>query len=247
MKVKTKEIFSGHKFKYFDDQIIGQCLNQDKLWEPALTDYISKRFLYLTDKQTFIDIGAHVGYFSVLWASLADNIHEPDYRATIWAFEPKKENFSILEENLIRFDCDYHSIKFFDCAIGIKETEGTLICDKKNTGKNEVHTNINNVYLSKEQTIEPCYIKKITSFDIDWDDVNLIKIDTEGGEDQIIKSMWDLLMPGTQIIVEENYEVNKFIEKTKVYVPYFIRNRFILPDGTVSKDQYHIDYVLEKE
>jgi len=62
-------------------------LEQHGTWEPRTTEYIKT---HLKPGQTFLDIGAQVGYFSALASSLG---------ATVIAFEPSSENRKYLAEN----------------------------------------------------------------------------------------------------------------------------------------------------
>jgi FkbM family methyltransferase len=66
-----------------------------------------------------IDIGAHIGVFSVLAATWADNV-------TVYSFEPEPDNFQLLVENT-RINHLENSIKPFNIAVSDKSTPRILL------------------------------------------------------------------------------------------------------------------------
>jgi FkbM family methyltransferase len=71
-----------------NDHVISRHLAFHKVWEPYETT-VTKKFL---DKNTiFIDIGANIGYYSLLAGSISKKV---------LSFEPEKKNFQILSENI---------------------------------------------------------------------------------------------------------------------------------------------------
>jgi tRNA/tmRNA/rRNA uracil-C5-methylase (TrmA/RlmC/RlmD family) len=79
----------GEKFDF-----IKQEFKKSGTWEPKTTDYIKK---HLKKGQTFVDVGANVGYYSILASELG---------AKVIAFEPSKDNRELLEQNIKDNNCE---------------------------------------------------------------------------------------------------------------------------------------------
>lgn len=60
-------------------------------WEPVVLDVVSPT---LQPGMTVIDIGAHIGYYSLLFAKLVGP------RGSVFSFEPLPANFALLEKNV---------------------------------------------------------------------------------------------------------------------------------------------------
>ena len=70
----------------------GRFLYYFGMWEPNLTHWITER---LKDGDVFVDVGANVGYFSLLASTLVGSGH-------VVAVEPTPRAFDMLEESLRR-------------------------------------------------------------------------------------------------------------------------------------------------
>jgi methyltransferase, FkbM family len=84
------------------------------VWEPKTTEYIET---HLKKGQTFVDIGANVGYFSILASKLG---------AKVLAFEPSLNNRTLLEKNIKDNNCD---VQVFSQALSNKNGGGFLYTD----------------------------------------------------------------------------------------------------------------------
>jgi len=86
--IKTKDNF----YMYLDpsDYAVSGHLSIDNIWEPFETSLFKK---FIKKNSVFIDIGAHIGYYSLLCASKANN-------GTIVSFEPVPRNYNILQKNI---------------------------------------------------------------------------------------------------------------------------------------------------
>jgi FkbM family methyltransferase len=132
--------------------------------------------------QFFIDIGAHVGYFSLIASVLLEE------KGQIFTFEAAKGTFDVLEKNLKPF----FNIKTFHNAVTDVETDLTFFefpfsHSEYNTLHNE---QFKNEAWYKKFKPEKIIVKGITLDSIvqKFELKNpLIKIDTEGAEAQVIK------------------------------------------------------------
>nr|QFG74170.1 MAG: capsular polysaccharide synthesis protein [Megaviridae environmental sample] len=153
-------------------------LRQKKTWEPNVT----KGMLYKFIKKkidTFIDIGANIGYYTLLFAS--KNIKT-------YSFEPNLENYNILTKNL--------KINNFNSSIiynlGLSESIGELefYYRKEKSGHGTFNKNI-----IKQQNLKLCKkikVDKLDNINIQGENI-MVKIDIEGYELNAIKGMLKLL------------------------------------------------------
>ena len=74
-----------------NDHPIVDSLRETGMWEPKTTKFIKDN---LKKGQVFYDIGANVGYFSLLASKLVGG------RGTVYSFEPNPENIKYLEKNI---------------------------------------------------------------------------------------------------------------------------------------------------
>jgi len=171
--------------------------------------YISKEYNKsinkIKDNSIVIDIGAHIGIFSVLAAKLARNVR-------VYSYEPFNGSFQILIKN-IELNRLQENIHPFMIGIGNKKSTRMLFLDK-NPAK---HT----MFDRKKNNFIP--IKIISLKDIFTENrlskCDLLKLDCEGAEYEIIfNTSPKFLQKIKNIIIEchPNGDVNKlkkFLEK----------------------------------
>ncbi len=143
-------------------------------------EYKSSIDLIKKSTMPIIDIGAHVGFFSIFVSCLNKNIF-------VYAVEPEKKNFELLEKH--KNENNLKNIKTFKCAIGEETKNGNLFISEdsvnnfivKNNLKNKINDkNFQNVRIfSIKDFLDTNNIKK----------VSLIKMDIEGEEFAIINSI----------------------------------------------------------
>lgn len=75
------------------DRVIVPWMREYRTWEP---DVVAAIRALLEPGMTFLDIGAHVGYHTLLGATLVGST------GTVVALEPEPRNFALLERNLAR-------------------------------------------------------------------------------------------------------------------------------------------------
>lgn len=141
-----------------------------------------KREYYFPEEikpKVIFDIGGNIGITSIYLASIF-----PD--SLIYSFEPLKENFEILKKNTSQ----YNNIEVFNIGLGSKNGrfEVYLSDDNENHGGvsfySEVEGNLSESYIECEVRNINDIIKEIGVTSID-----LIKIDTEGGEYDILTAL----------------------------------------------------------
>ncbi|WP_405241612.1 FkbM family methyltransferase [Lentisalinibacter salinarum] len=75
------------------DDVIGRHIYKYGAHEPETTDFL-KRTLDIRDGDVILDVGANIGWYSLVLDRIAG-----EARADIYAFEPDPENFALLGEN----------------------------------------------------------------------------------------------------------------------------------------------------
>jgi len=127
--------------------------------------------------KVILDIGGNIGTTSVYYGHIF-----PD--AKIYSFEPVPDNFEILQKNIKGFP----NITAFNVALGKENTTAKIYTysDNDNTGGYSLYDL--EVDRDKYQEIT---VKKTDAFlrEIGVDQVDLIKIDTEGAEYDILTTM----------------------------------------------------------
>lgn len=153
-------------------------LRNKKTWEPSVT----KGMLYKFNEKkidTFIDIGANIGYYTLLLAN--KNIKT-------YSFEPNLENYNILTKNL-KINNFNNSLHY---NLGLSDSIGKLefYYSKEKSGHGSFNKKI-----VEQQNLNLCKIIKVNKLDnIDIQGKNImVKIDIEGYELNAIMGMLQLL------------------------------------------------------
>lgn len=93
----------------------------DGLYERFETAFVRRT---LREGQSFVDLGAHIGYYSRLAASIVGPMGE------VFAFEPAPENFELLKANVAAFPWARH----WRAAAGSEPGRARLFLSKENSG-----------------------------------------------------------------------------------------------------------------
>lgn len=160
------------------------------VWEPKTTEYIKAN---LKAGQTFVDIGANVGYFSVLASELG---------AKVIAFEPSLNNRTILEQNIKDNGCE---VKVFSQALS--NTSGSTILFTDTTpGQYSLMGSGNGEK-----------VEMVTYDSLNLPIPDFIKIDVEGSEKQVLEGMQSVLTtdkPITLIIEDWRNDLTEWLIRT---------------------------------
>lgn len=168
--------------------------------------------LKYADKGIVIDIGAHIGLFSIYAYCLNKNIK-------IYSVEPEKYNLEMLSLN--KKDNKLQNIRIIDCAIAERTGDGELIVTADS---------INNYIRSSEDfedsKLKFQKIKLLTLEDLlknnKIENVLLLKMDIEGGEYKIFESIkYEVLSKIKNIILE--YHLNKDIGYDQKFLENILR------------------------
>jgi FkbM family methyltransferase len=168
-----------------DDLLIAEGLRQDGAWEPEQGEKLRE---LVAPGMTVIDVGAHVGYFTLMLASLVG----PE--GQVLAIEPEPYNHLLLGANLAR--AGMNNVITHEAAAW-RATEGPLrmsLCNW-NTGDNRVG------FSSRHRAaIE---VASLALDDLNPPRVDLIKLDTQATEHIAIEGATRLIERHSPVLFAE--------------------------------------------
>lgn len=148
-----------------------------------------------------IDIGAHIGYYTVLFAKLVG----PEGK--VFAFEASPTNFEILKKNISVNG--YKNVILNNKAVSDKNGKLTLYITGRTSTENFLFKPENFTNSSKiKQTVE---IDSITLDDYfqDFDgEINFLKMDISGAEPRVMKGMSSILNKNNSLKIQQEWWPN---------------------------------------
>lgn len=136
--------------------------------------YLDKGFGVFKSGDIVIDIGAHIGAFSIECAIRG---------AKVLAFEPDPENFKILKKN-IEVNGFENIISVYDLAVSNFTGTAELYKDSKNNGSHSLIKGCIDNGISGSLKVETISLDDIL---LNYDSCKLIKLDCEGAEYGILQ------------------------------------------------------------
>ena len=166
------------------DMHVSRKIRQDSIWEPYETSLL---LCGLSSGAVFVDVGANIGYFTVVAASLVGE------HGQVFAFEPDPSNFALLLEN-----CEHnflHSrVHAVQAGLAAGNQKGSLYLSEDNLGDHQVYPGkddreqLDITLLDGSDYLRP----KLKAEGLSQ--IDLIKIDTQGSEYQVVKGLMPLLL-----------------------------------------------------
>ena len=111
------------------DQHVSRRIREDGIWEPYETSLLLR---LLQPGDVFVDVGANIGYFSVLAASLVGE------QGAVFSFEPDPNNYRLLCANMALNAFDGNSVTV-EAALSDLAGEGRLFLSEDNLGDHQVY------------------------------------------------------------------------------------------------------------
>jgi FkbM family methyltransferase len=183
-------IINNHKF-YIDkkDENVSQELVIHKEWEPYETTIFKK---HIKRGDVILDLGAHIGYYTLIAAGIVGN------KGKVYAFEPCKKNFTILEKNVC--ESGYKNIILVNKAVSNKTGKTRLFLHSINSGDNRLFFDPKEKM--KEEIVEQISLDKY--FKNKYRKVDLIKLDIQGSE--------ALALTGAENLIKKNRNIKLISE-----------------------------------
>jgi len=169
----VKEINESKMYLDIKDNGISAELLSKGIREPFSTEYFKNE---IKKGDICVDIGANIGYYALLESRLVGD------KGKVYAIEPVPENIKLLKRN-IEIN-QYSNIDIFQLAVGDNNGSGFIHLFN---GSNLHSMNKNNSFESKHRI--PVKIITLDKFLEGKPYPNIIRMDTEGYEEEIIKGM----------------------------------------------------------
>ena len=203
---------------------IGSSIALYGVWEPGITNYVRET---LKRGDIFIDIGANIGYYTLLASSLVGPY------GRVHAIEPSHSIGERLRENLALNRCGNVTVHPY----AVSNTTGEVpifLHDATNLGHTTIVASVAGAHHRVEKMVEARRLGDIVPVE-DIRSARLIKIDVEGAEWLVFQGMKDLLAEmsaGTEILMEVRPDtleemgtsITRLLEEFRVaaFVPYLL-------------------------
>jgi FkbM family methyltransferase len=173
-EVKTIHEFSIYVDK--EDYAVGKQIQEIKNYEPDISNLFKS---YLKEDSCFIDIGANIGFYSLLTASISK-------KGKIFSFEPNTFNCLLLEKSKLKNQFQNIQINPLACS----DSDKFFFLDS--SGSNGYVTDIyNSEKISSTRKITKAVCLDDFLFHIPR--LDIMKIDIEGGEYRAFKGSENLI------------------------------------------------------
>lgn len=159
------------------DVHVSAAIAASGVWEPQETRFLLDT---LRPGDVFVDVGANIGYFSLLASRRVGS------SGAVLAFEPEAANYALLEANCRLNHCD--NVRCFQVALGEENAAGTLYLNELNRGDHSLYPRESNrtgqdiSIVNGSRLIRAMHPR-----------VNCIKIDTQGAECDVLKGLQELI------------------------------------------------------
>jgi len=171
------------------DTVITPGLTAIGEWEPGLTAYFGAN---LKPGQVFVDLGAHVGYFTCLAARMVGP------RGLVIAFEPSPRNYELLLANVWRNGLT--NVVCFPWAVSDHNGFVNLYLSESNTGDNRI-------VAQEGRRSVPVRAVALDSLEVLRPPVDVIKADVQGAEEAAFRGAEQLLAASPDVLVVTEFSV----------------------------------------
>jgi FkbM family methyltransferase len=160
------------------DLHVSQRIRQEGIWEP----YESSLALDLLQPgQVFVDVGANIGYFSLLAAAVVGSAGK------VFAFEPDPSNFQLLEAS-VRLNKFEGIVQAHQAGLAAQSGDARLYLSEDNLGDHQIFTtgesrsSVHIALLNGSDFLAPRVSR-----------IDLLKVDTQGSEFGVIEGLMPML------------------------------------------------------
>lgn len=171
---------AGPLLLFEHDRAITPVLRRNRVWESLETEFLTT---VLSAGQTFVDLGAHVGYFTVLAAERVG----PDGR--VIALEPEPRNRALLEENVAAHHLD--NVVVLPYAAHREPAVMTL----------EVHQGNRGAHRLVEDGSGALEVRCVRPDDVLPERVDVVKIDVQGFDHDAVAGLAATIGANPQIVI----------------------------------------------
>ena len=225
---------TGGKLMVDTSDVVGRVLTASGVWEPHVTEAFRARF---GAADICIDIGAHVGYYTLLASKLVGP------RGHVYAFEPSPGVYRALEQNLGRNEAT--NVTALNVAAGADGGPGVLYeLEAGSSGNSSLsprlldspHAGTADEYVSVE--VDICAVDTRVPDD-GFGRVRMIKVDVEGYEVEALRGVERILAVGAPVAVIVELSPEWSLEDPAPFVEDLCRRHRLTPYRLVN--EYSLD------
>lgn len=188
-KTFPKTVLRLQKMRFMTRENGMDIAHLSSFYERETTDLITK-----LKPNFFLDIGAHIGRYSILMASKFSHV---------LAIEPSKSNFELLLKN-IKLNNLEKKIKVLNIGSSDRRGTKTLFFVPSNEGLSSFKEKDS---LKRILLKEKCKVDKldniIKQLRVKPQDIDIIKIDVEGAEIEVLRGARNILTKGKSVLIIE--------------------------------------------
>ena len=160
------------------DKYVSRRIRQEGIWEPYETSLVLS---LLQPGEVFVDVGANIGYFSILAASVVGD------GGAVFAFEPDPANYRLLQANATLNDL-HSRITAVEAGLAAVSADGRLFLSEDNLGDHQIYA------VNDERSSLPITLHNGTEYlATKLHRLDLLKVDTQGSEYQVMAGLLPLL------------------------------------------------------
>lgn len=161
------DVKSGFKFCVLGGNDCSNHMVKNRIFEYDLIKWCEQ---FVTTNGTFVDIGSHIGTYSVILSKKCKQVI---------AFEPQEKIYECLNTSITCNNCN--NIITYNVGLGSEECEKTLYHVSEDGGGSSLLQNTNKKVISTEKII----IKTLDNYNLS--NIDFLKIDVEGYELEVLK------------------------------------------------------------
>ncbi|MFK8051170.1 MAG: FkbM family methyltransferase [Halioglobus sp.] len=157
---------------------MSRTIRETGLWEPYETSLILN---LLGPGQVFVDVGANIGYFSIVAANLVGRSGQ------VVAFEPDPANYSLLKASIALNGFEDRTLAV-EAGLSDSDSNGQLYLSTENFGDHQIYS------AEEERDSLPITLHNGANFlRSRIERLDLLKVDTQGSEFAVIEGLMPLL------------------------------------------------------
>ena len=160
------------------DKFVSRRIREEGVWEPYETSLVLS---LLRPGDVFVDVGANIGYFSVLAASVVGDA------GAVFAFEPDPENFRLLRANA-GLNGLARCIVAVEAGLAAAAGDGHLFLSEDNLGDHQIYA------ADEARSSLPITLYNGSRYLVGrLQRLDLLKVDTQGSEYEVMNGLLPLL------------------------------------------------------
>jgi FkbM family methyltransferase len=179
----------GPLLLHAEDRVMTPWIREHQCWEPAEAAWLRG---ILQPGQTVVDVGANVGYFTVLMSKAVGR------SGRVVAVEPESGNLRLLRANLKRNGCG--NVRVIPAAAWQAEGRLALRRSPMNFGDHQTHPGGSDV---------PCI-----ALDSVLDHADVVKVDTQGADHYVLAGLARTLAGCPRLVVLVEFWMDSMFERS---------------------------------